>query len=269
MSKWDKDIVTPLLEAAEQSFLSLFREHKEDFYYCTLVMLEVGVPCISAMSQEALERIILPDENYGEAKEAYKWSYADSPYFAYAYERYWDKVSRLFEKRFNEQLWDGSASAFEAEYLCWIDSMEEVMRRLDEKGIFGRGDMRNKIFINAEISPPDYSNSERARRLNSSDICSEWLRDCAEPEFEEKKIDWEEIWRPRLCDVILTKPVTDKKIILQIKNALNINRGLAALTEDCRKTPFIILKNEPYKAVMESLDKFPLIQPFLSVKKQK
>ena len=54
------------------------------------------------------------------------------------------------------------------------------MHNLDEKGIFGYGKQRLGIVINAKFMPPDYTNTERALRLNPHDALVEWLEEIAE-----------------------------------------------------------------------------------------
>ena len=64
----------------------------------------------------------------------------------------------------------------------WISCMEDVMLVLDNDGLFGVGKRRNEIFVNAEVIPPDYSNTERAIRLNrsASTVLKEWLEGAGE-----------------------------------------------------------------------------------------
>lgn len=40
------------------------------------------------------------------------------------------------------------------------------MHRLDSSGLFGHGEKRLAMIINAEFMPPDYTNTQRALRLN-------------------------------------------------------------------------------------------------------
>lgn len=261
------DIIEPLLEAAEKSFRLLFKEHNEHFYYCTLVMIEVGTPCISALSYEVIEKLALASDDYDNAYKLLKWSYADSPYCGFGFDEYFGDIVKVFEQSFNNT--DCNEEDYEKKVLCWLDSMEEAMRRLDDKGLFGVGKERSRLFINAEIMPPEVSNFDRAKRLNPLEVYKQWEQDwIGELSIDKSAVDWNEIWNPELCNVTLIKPVTDKKIILQIKRALNINKGLTLFIEECQKAPIVILKNEPYKAVIEILKNFPIIQPFLSVKKQ-
>ena len=91
------ELTIALTKAAEQSFLALFSEHPESFYYCSYIMAEYGSPFICAWSKEALRRLIkslnLKDKEQRQAeKELYKWSYADSPYVAYGVEKYFKEV---------------------------------------------------------------------------------------------------------------------------------------------------------------------------------
>ena len=54
------------------------------------------------------------------------------------------------------------------------------MHNLDNEGIFGTGEKRLGIVINAEFMPPDYTNTERALRLNPKEAIQEWLDEIAE-----------------------------------------------------------------------------------------
>ena len=48
-------------------------------------------------------------------------------------------------------------------------------------GMFGIGDERENVVINVEIAPPDYSEYNRALRLNAaSSLLSEYLEYCEE-----------------------------------------------------------------------------------------
>ena len=46
--------------------------------------------------------------------------------------------------------------------------------------MFGQGEQRLNIVINAEFMPPDYTNTERALRLNPQETLKEWLEEAAE-----------------------------------------------------------------------------------------
>lgn len=56
-------------------------------------------------------------------------------------------------------------------YYCTLVLME---------GIFGSGGRRKSMVVLVEIMPPDYTNTERALRLNSREALKEWLEEAAE-----------------------------------------------------------------------------------------
>lgn len=252
MIQFDNVVLKELITATENSFRMLFRNNKEKFYYCSLIMSEVSVPYISAWSEEALERLMLEKkvkENDFETKnQIYRWSYADSPYCAYGFDDFFQNVDKLFQKRFNAFLSD---EAYQIECQLWINSMEETMRILDNKGIFGIGEVRNNVLINAEIMPPDDSNIDRAERLNPKIIFDKWLEDTQQIEVIE--LDYDSIWHPKLCNVILTEKILDKKMMLKLKNIFYYNGELRAFIEGCKKPPFIIKENALYDSASEVL----------------
>lgn len=61
--------------------------------------------------------------------------------------------------------------------------MESAMKRLDQEGIFDVNQERDDVVVLVEVMPPDYTNTERAYRMNNanSEIFSEWLEEAAEP----------------------------------------------------------------------------------------
>lgn len=71
----ENKIVETLLCAAEKSFTALFNEHGgEHFYYCTIVMADAAVPCISAQSEESL-RVYMKENGISNSELPYfKWS---------------------------------------------------------------------------------------------------------------------------------------------------------------------------------------------------
>lgn len=58
--------------------------------------------------------------------------------------------------------------------------MEKVMHNFDIKGMFGEGEQRLGIVINTEFMPLDFTNTERALRLNPKEALNEWLKEIAE-----------------------------------------------------------------------------------------
>ena len=172
------EILVELIQDATQKALSkLFQEHKEKFYYCSLITTGEGVcPIISAWSEEALERVAKEEDNVEEAKYFLKWSYAETPYFAYGKE-YFADVNKVFLERMRKLTTENEK---DNEIQLRINSMEKVMHNLDMKGMFGKGKQRLGIVINAEFMPPDFTNTERALRLNPKDALNEWLEEIAE-----------------------------------------------------------------------------------------
>lgn len=186
-NKTDETFVEALKEATRKAFIDLFNEHSDEhFYYCTLVLMNAqGCPIVSAMSEEALEKMVREyKEKYGRELESsrkmLKWSFADSPYCIYG-EQYFAEVQEMIEKRdMNE-----TDENYMQEYNFRMDCMEKIMADLDREGIFGSGEKRKHMVILAEVMPPDYTNTERALRLNSRATLKEWLEEAAEMEEDE------------------------------------------------------------------------------------
>ena len=155
--------------ATESAVTELFKSTKERFYYCCLITTgEANCPYLSAWSVEALSSTA---KTASEAAEI-KWSYADSPYCFFG-ESYFEQVRKLFLLR-------SSIESSETEYENRLGVMESALKALDSKGLFGKDHHRNKLYINVEVVPPDYTNTERAIRLNPPEAISEWLQEAAE-----------------------------------------------------------------------------------------
>ncbi|RKM63056.1 DUF4303 domain-containing protein [Butyrivibrio sp. XB500-5] len=173
----DEYLVEIIQSATEKALLKLFEEHNESFYYCSLITTGEGLcPIISAWSKEALERVANESDDVEEAKYYLKWSYSETPYFAYG-EEFFEDVKNVFIDRMNKLK---TAEERQREVQLRINSMEKVMHNLDAKGMFGQGEQRLNIVINAEFMPPDYTNTERALRLNPQEALKEWLEEAAE-----------------------------------------------------------------------------------------
>lgn len=166
-----------LYYAVKTILTDLFR-NKEHYYYITLTS-DGGVhtPCISAWSYEALRR----SSDVEKEREEIKWSYADSPYCCWKQEEFC-KVEALLLSRKN--VWDLDSEDFETEVNLRLKAMEIAMKRLDQEGIFQLNQERNEVIVLVEVMPPDYTNTERAYRMNhtNSSIFSEWLKAAAEIE---------------------------------------------------------------------------------------
>lgn len=180
MSSGDEILVTSLIVAARQAFLELFGRHDEAFYYCSLVTDGEGnCPIISAWSIEALERVLIDEDDEDDVEKArseLKWSYADTPYYAFG-EKYFEPVKVILEDR--RALLEQD---FQSEFGRRIQAMEYVMSVLDHEGVFGLGENRLCVVINAEVMPPDYGNTVRGKRLNPSAAIEVWLDEAAESE---------------------------------------------------------------------------------------
>ena len=182
---YDEELVEVFERAAEKAFTSLIEEHStEHFYYFTMIIDEALKPYISAWSYEALEECLAEKElENDEERLWYKWGACESPYAGYGYDENFSECENLLDKR--ETIADkiheeaGTYEEIDKEFELLINSMEEAMRRLDEKGLFGTGDEREGIVIMAEIIPPEASNNDRALRLNKNGLIEEYLEDNA------------------------------------------------------------------------------------------
>jgi hypothetical protein len=169
---------------------SLFREYAgERFYYCSLITLECPMyrPALLAWSKEGLERAVEisldPDK---ETLRAYlKWNHAEAPLFAYG-EQYFEEVWRLWDLSTDLPL-EGNADEWTWCYQCRLKltAMLMAMQRLDEEGLFGRGPDRERIVINVEVMPPDFTNVTSARSLNPPAALVEWMQEAAEPDEQD------------------------------------------------------------------------------------
>lgn len=74
--------------------------------------------------------------------------------------------------------WDDEVK-FQQKYDEWFNAMETVMKKLDEKGLFGTGEDRDRVFVYSEESPPDENaesrDIERAERMNPFSAYKKWL----------------------------------------------------------------------------------------------
>lgn len=162
-----------LLEATRKGFQALFKEHKENFYYCTLILSEGATPFISALSDETFKEIVKKNgDKY--SSETLKWSYADSPYCGYGFGEYFQVLDKVFYGRMKKI---SSDEKYGQEIDYWLSLMEKVMKTLDKEKIFGVGKYRRDMIINAEIMPPDETNAERASRLNTKITYQKWYSD--------------------------------------------------------------------------------------------
>lgn len=175
----DHELVLLIREATQKALEELFNTYHEKFYYCSLITTGEGLcPVISAWSEEALEREAKKAKVPEQARYDLKWSYGESPYFAYG-EAYFKDVNRVFLERMGKITTEKER---EREVMLRINSMEKVMHDLDAEGLFGQGEKRLGIVINAEFMPSDCTSTERALRLNPQKALEEWLEEMAEEE---------------------------------------------------------------------------------------
>lgn len=177
---YNEELAAVLVKAASNAFSSLKETHKEYFYYYAFIFDEGLYPYISAWSYESLEKSIIDNDITDEDKNWWKWNYLDSPYVFYGDDEFFKEVYELLDKRASVLSDD---ELYDVEWETRIASMEEAMRRLDQSGLFGIEEDRKNVVINVETAPPDYSEYERALRLNtSSSLLFEYLKWCEKAE---------------------------------------------------------------------------------------
>lgn len=171
-----EELKNELVKAARGAFQSLFA-NGEHFYYATLASDGLAnTPYIAAWSHEAFERASEDDDE----ADMIKWAECESPYFAWEQERF-SKVEEMLNER-------SDLRGTDEEYELRFSAMEEAMKQLDAEGLFSKNQPRDKIMVLVEVIPPDYTNTERAYRLNDSgtEIFQEWLDEAAEPLDEDE-----------------------------------------------------------------------------------
>ncbi|MBQ9604424.1 MAG: DUF4303 domain-containing protein [Firmicutes bacterium] len=248
-----KEIEMVLTEAAKNCFSSLFKKHNEDFYYCALILSDGAAPFISAWSYEALVSFLEKNSLDIETElPKYKWSYADSPYCGYGYNEFFSNAAALYNKNIENTV---SEDEEERVVKLWIDAMESTMKYLDSIGLFGDAEKRKHIFINAEIMPPVYENSVRAKRLNPDEIYAAWADDgnVEESQTEDKSAYYRQIYHPLLCSVKLLKPVSDKKTVIKLKKAVGFEGGIQSFIQICKKAPCVLKHKARYNDIIKTI----------------
>lgn len=179
MMATDQKLTDAITLATRKAVEDLFSAHAENFYYLSLFTTGAGhSPLLSAWSVEALERAVEASKNPDSLRNALKWSYADSPYFLFG-ERYFEEESQLIEARprISPSM---SNDEWTNEINIRLRAMEAALCILDSEGLFGDGTKRHGIVINAEVMPPDFTNRQRAIRLNPPEALKDWLKEAAE-----------------------------------------------------------------------------------------
>ena len=173
---YDEKMVTVLQSAFQNAVSALRAEHNENFYYYAFIYDEGMRPYISVLSYEAYKKLLTEKDD----EDDWKWCTFDFPYCAYGYDEFFSEVDNMFLERENGMSVD---ELYSVEWDTRVDSMEEVLKRLDESGFFGTGESRKNIIINVEVAPPDCKERQRALRLNpESPLLSEYLTFCEDEE---------------------------------------------------------------------------------------
>lgn len=173
---YDEKLIEVLKKAFQNAVTSLRAQYNENFYYFAFVFDEGLHPYISAWSYEAYEKSVIENQINEEDKIWWKWDYADSPYAVYGYDKFFLEASKLLDERADKLSAD---DLYDIEWNVRISSMEEVLRRLDEDGFFGVGEIRKNVIINVEVAPPDCNEYKRAIRLNpQTTLLCEYLENC-------------------------------------------------------------------------------------------
>lgn len=179
MNNYDETIVSIFETAAGKAFTALIEEHRDEhFYYFALLNDGNWRPYISAWSYEALEHFYEENEVVEEEKSWYKWTGVESPYEAYGWDEYFAGYADFLQEREQEEE-TGEDESTDDEWILCVNTMEEAMKRLDKKGIFGTGDVRDKVVIAVEIVPPAKANYNIAARLNDKGLIKEFLKENA------------------------------------------------------------------------------------------
>ena len=132
--------------------------------------------------------------------------------------------------------------------------MGEVMETLKEKGIFHTY-CSTDVFINAELQPPETDiNVQNAKYLNSNTVFNIWYEENKE-ETEDNDIDWNEVWNPKMCRVVLVEKLTDKKIAAKIRKDFLSKISLNEFIKLCNCPPFIISDKFLYKTALDLIEK--------------
>lgn len=150
-------------------FLRLPKKHSASFLkmesiitiVCCSLRARRPPPCISAWSEEVLERLVAQGAIPEDEIQYYKYSFADSPYYAFGDEEYFQQVKQLFEER--DPLMDyNNEEQWEKEYNFRLAAIVYAMKKLDEAGIFALNQPRAQVYINVELMPPDDTDIQRA-----------------------------------------------------------------------------------------------------------
>lgn len=247
---FDETMVNLLQKAFENAVIALKNEYDEEFYYLAYIFDEGMRPYISAWSYEAYEKSIKEKGIDNIDKKWWKWNYADSPYVTYGYEEFFGELISYLDQRAKKL---SEEELYGIEWETRIDSMMEALTRIKEQDKVKKD--YDEIIINVEVAPPDGNESERAKKLNvASELLDEYINECENNSnlFENNIcIDWQEIWHPKCCKVILIKKLVDKKLAARIRKDFSSPLGLSEFIKSCNTVPFIIRHEFIYKPAIQ------------------
>jgi hypothetical protein len=182
MPSFDEQLFkTMLARACRSAFSEVRSNHKNETFYCmglfTSGSFRYFVP--TAMTEEGLDQVTRKYKNYPQyateptdlLRFRLRWSPCDSPLHLEG-ERHFDEfntemmpsVYSALDDIDTEQGWD--------EFHTFVSHLEnlvcEVLTEVDQEGVFGRGEERDKSFISVLMGDQDESIVSIGRRLNPS-----------------------------------------------------------------------------------------------------
>ena len=256
-----QQIYDVLYRAAKLSFSTLFHDHPEKYYYAALILMDSQYPCITAMSEEVLERLVHEHTDNRDAYADYKWSYGDSPYTGFSHKSLFHESDKLFAQDvLNPELDDETYSHRISD---WLKAMKKVMLTLSEEGMFAD---YPELFRNSEAFPPegDY-NWKNAKKLNSISVYKNWLKDNPMGDEISAENEWYEIYHPKQCKVVLVKPLLSKTLAVSLRKNFASDMNLTDFIKACESLPFEISSEFRYKEALDIVSLHPEYKDILSI----
>ena len=164
---FQKHLAELLADAIRNSLDVLFKNDKT-FYYITATMTGEGfTPCLSAYCEEDFKKL--------SSDKDIRFSEANSTYYAIGYKTNFKEVTKLLNTR--PTIDDLLIDDWQIEWDIRMSALVDALIKLDNEGVFSKFQPRQNILVTAECMPPDDSDIERAKLLNSPDnlILKEWL----------------------------------------------------------------------------------------------
>ena len=262
-SEYNCQIKEMLIKAVESAFISLFKEFPGHYYYCAVIMSENAPPFISAWSEEAFAGFCKTKRDLCDKYE-YRYSYADSPYCGYGYDKFFGEINAFFEEIIDKIDLDDEYSKM---INLWAESMTEVMAELDKKGLFGVSEEREDVLINVEIIPSSVSVLETAKRLNPYISYEKYREYYTKIDHSTEEIDYHSIYHPETCDVYVKRPIIDKKKLLLVKKMFYYDGTIKNLISICSASNNLIRKNVDRNLAEEFIKNNPIFYKFLKIVK--